>query len=788
MALIKHLPARRTGGSVAAALLLGLSLVPACRAEPPPTRAQDTVAAATAGTTSHAAAAHLQHLAETGRFDEVLTRLKSDYVAFQTPPVTDLIHALEAFDESESKRNQAREDEFAKALEKVRTELAADNSEEALIAAIDAHSLASNPQDVLTDEAVKSAVGQAEARARSAEDKGDWVEALSMYRALDLLYDDYATYRNDVKRVAKHVQVLQLYVPNKLRELYEAQAARRAERKKADEAKDAAEGGEQAAAAEGDAAKPEGKEAEPPIIETDAWQTRLKDVDTSMLRQTLAQAARQHVETAGYAPLVRGALDSLLVMLDTPDLAAEFPSFNNADALEKYRTRLQELRKTVEGENVNLNFIETAQLITEVLELNQQTLKLPEAVVVYELTEGATSTLDDFSAVIWPAEREQFSRSTQGKFYGVGIQISRRDGRLIVVTPLPETPAQKAGIKAGDIIATVNGHDTASWSLDRAVREITGPEGTGVKLGIERLQDGEKSITDVELKRAEIAIESIRGWEHANADGPGSTGGWNYWIDPEARIGYVRMSQFIPQTAEDLDRAVAALQQDGPVNGLILDLRFNPGGLLSSAVDVVDRFIEDGPIVYTVDATGQKTQQTRASKAETYPEFPLVVLVNQGSASASEIVSGALQDYGRALIVGTRSFGKGSVQDLFQLRDGQAFLKLTTQYYMLPLGRIIHRKPDAKEWGVVPDLVVEMTNQQVADSLEYRQEVDVLRDPEAKPAEGKELPTAEGILAKALDPQLSAALLVLRTRQVAGQLAGAQGQAQAAKPEPVVVP
>jgi carboxyl-terminal processing protease len=707
-------------GGVLAAVILSLASVPACQAEPPRPRVQ------VAAVKSDAATAHLEHLAESGRFDEVLTRLRNDYADLATPAVQTLIDHLERFDQREDERRAERLEAFDAAMARVEKQLAEDRLEDALISAIEAHSLADDPSGVLTTEPVKNTVAAARARAQAAEEAGDWVEALSLYRAMDLLYDDYATFRSEVKRVAKHVQVLQLYVPTKLQELYRAQAARRAAREADRENNEDAEVAQR---------------PDPPSIEIEDWRVRLNDVDASMLRQTLAQAARQHVESAGYAALMRGSLDSLLVMLNTDDVATAFPAFNDGEQRDRFRNELRGMRANLD-EPRTLNFIETAQLITEILDLNQKTLKLPEQVIVYELTEGATTTLDDFTSVIWPSDKEQFSRSTQGRFFGVGIQIKRENNQLMVVTPLPGTPALQAGIKAGDIIATVDDKDTSVWSLDKAVREITGPEGTEVRLGIRRA--GEADLIEFALRRAEIEIESIRGWKHTD------DGDWDFWIDRDARIGYVRLSQFIPQTADNLDEAIARMQKDGPLNGLILDLRFNPGGLLSSAVDVVDRFIKEGPIVYTVDGSGTKQNQSRA------------------------------------IVVGTRTFGKGSVQDLFPLSHGKAYLKLTTQYYQLPLGRIIHRKPDAREWGVVPDLVVDMTNQQVAAALEYRQEVDVLRDKDFVPENGDPRPTAEGILETGIDPQLSAALLVLKTRQVARDLAVAQ--AQSAKNNPATVP
>ena len=266
------------------------------------------------------------------------------------------------------------------------------------------------------------------------------------------------------------------------------------------------------------------------------------------------------------------------------------------------------------------------------------------------------------------------------------------------------------------------------------------------------------------LARAEIVIKSIRGWQRK------AKGGWDYYIDRDSRIGYVRLSQFIPQTATDLDNAINEMERDLGLEGLILDLRFNPGGLLSSAVEVADRFIRSGGIVATVGTDGRQTTKYGARPDHTHRPIPTVVLINEGSASASEIVAGALQDYGRPRIVGSRSFGKGSVQDLFHLDRGEAYLKLTTQYYQLPEGRIIHREPDSLQWGIEPDVTVRMTTQQIADAIEYRQKVDVLREDDQSP-QLQDGQSVDQLITESLDPQLEAALLIVKTRLVVQKLA-----------------
>ncbi len=636
----------------------------------------------------------LDMLAERGRFDELLTTLTSAEHNSHDESVQSLINDLKRYQKNDAQRNQQRREAFDVAMAELEEYAQEGESEKALIAAVKSHGLADDPEALLHDPRIVSLITDTREKAERAKADDNWLEALALYRALDLLFEASNAYQDEVDQAARHIRVLQLYAPNKLEALYDERAKRRGDKVNDD-----------------DTVK----------LETENWQTRLKDIRESMLRQTIRYAARKHVSRKGLTPMIQGAVDSLIVLLDTKGLEESFDSFNNEADVARFRDYLARRSASLQEPGKKINVIEAGTIIDRIIETNEQTLKLPPEVLFHEMAEGLTSTLDDFSSVIWPQERETFSRSTQGNFSGIGVQISRRDGRLLVVSPLENTPAMRAGLKAGDIIAEVEGTNTDTWSLNRAVQEITGPRGTQVKLSIER--PGEPDLIAYAITRDKIEIESIRGWTHK------PEGGWDYWIDPDNRIGYIRLSQFIPQTADDLDAAIEQMQEDGQINGLILDLRFNPGGLLSSAIDVSDRFIIEGPIVSTVDGNGNHSAPTKAHRLRTYPNFPMTVLINQGSASASEIVSGALQDYQRATIIGSRSFGKGSVQDLFPLTgNGAAYLKLTTQYYMLPLKRIIHRQPDATEWGIEPDLEVTMTAKQIADALQLRQEADIIRD------------------------------------------------------------
>jgi len=713
--------------------------------------------------------ASLETLATEGKFDDLLEAIKAQPAGHDQQDAAALVVSLERYQSNEQIRRQRRTAAYEEAFETVSEEIEAGDLEEALVAAIEAHSIADEPLMVLRDPAVSDLVKKTQIAANQAELDEDWVEAAVLFGRLNLLFEEDARYRDDVKRVNSHLRLLALYSPDVLRELQQARAKRVGREDELNRAR--------------------------PDDET--WQTRLNGIDADMLRESLRTAADRHIDHDGFNQLIIGSIEPLLTLLDTPALAQTFTGLADEAQRDAFRSDLIRMKAELLNPELELTEFRATSRLDEILASNQRTVKLPEAVIAYEMTEGALGTLDDFSSMYWPEDIDFLSRSTQGAFTGIGVQIARRNEQLTVVSPLNGTPAQKAGLKADDIIATVNGKDTSSWSLNKAVREITGPRGTTVDLGIQRV--GEAELLPYTIKRDRIEIESVKGWAHTK------NGGWNYWIDQPSGIGYVRLTQFIPQSVDKIDEAVTQLQRTGQLNSLILDLRHNPGGLLTSAIQIVNRFLDDGPILFTVDGDRTVRSAWNARKRGTYPDFEVVILINRGSASASEIVSGALQDRGRAFVIGDRSYGKGSVQDVYWFPAppprAKYGLKVTTQYYQLPNGRIIHRKPDSKIWGIDPDLAVDVTNQTVAWNLELRQEIDVLRDGNAdsievemtKPwvalggfapvdadADNAEdtvavpLPQPSDLLELGLDPQLEAALLVLKTRQIVEDTAVAE--------------
>lgn len=319
--------------------------------------------------------------------------------------------------------------------------------------------------------------------------------------------------------------------------------------------------------------------------------------------------------------------------------------------------------------------------------------KLLEAAV-----RGMLEELDPYSNYIPPEELARFNQNVKQEFGGIGIQVQphAQSNRILVISPLPDTPAWRSGIRAGDLILEVQGEDTENMSLTRAVELMKGPAGEPVKLKIRHM--GETADQEVTVERAIIQVKSVLG-DHYRKDGS-----WEHFIDRDKGIAYIRLTQFGEQSADELAKALHGLTEDG-LKGLILDLRMNPGGLLSQAVQVSDLFVESGTIV-SVEGKNTEKKVFSATKPGTYGNFPMVVLINRFSASASEIVSACLQDHNRATVIGERSWGKASVQNIIELESGKSALKLTTAGYKRPSGKNIHREVNDKptdEWGVKPN-------------------------------------------------------------------------------------
>lgn len=292
---------------------------------------------------------------------------------------------------------------------------------------------------------------------------------------------------------------------------------------------------------------------------------------------------------------------------------------------------------------------------------------------------GMLSGLDPHSTYLDPEEYKELKIGTTGQFGGLGIQVGMENGYVKVISPIDDTPAYKAGLKAGDLIIDLGGKPVKDMSLNDAVKVMRGKPGTKIKLSV--MREGTEAPIKFELERAIIKVKSVK----------------SYLMEPG--FGYVRISTFQSKTAKHLKSAIKNLMKEAPLNGLIVDLRNNPGGVLNAAADVADLFIEKGKLVYTQGRVSNSYFEFNAKSGDVLNNAPIVVLINAGSASASEIVAGALQDHKRAVIMGEKSFGKGSVQTIQELRNGSA-VKFTTARYFTPGGRSIQAE------GIEPDIKI----------------------------------------------------------------------------------
>jgi len=422
----------------------------------------------------------------------------------------------------------------------------------------------------------------------------------------------------------------------------------------------------------------------------------------------------------------------------------------------------------------------------ELLEMFADTLDQVERNYVKDVTRrqlmdaairGMLRELDPYSNYIPSKQLDGFKVEVENEFGGVGIQVSLDNGQLRVISPLVGTPAYRAGVLSGDWITEIDGQTTKDITLDEAVQRMKGPLGTKVKIKV--LHAGATEAVELELERDSIRVETVLG------DSRNSDDSWHWMLDSEHGIGYIRLSGFGRHTAEDLRKAMQQLKDQG-FRGLILDLRFNPGGLLSSAIEVSDLYVSQGRIVST-EGRNVVPRTWDAQESGTYDGFPLAVLVNRFSASASEIVAACLQDHNRAVIIGERTWGKGSVQNVIELEGGASALKLTTAGYHRPNGKNIHRAPDAKDsddWGVLPNpgFEVKLNSREMTQLMEQRREKDIVRksDGEAKPGEasGSEAKAADEAF---VDTQLQKALEYIRGQLAAKEPAAAPA-AEEAKP------
>ena len=403
--------------------------------------------------------------------------------------------------------------------------------------------------------------------------------------------------------------------------------------------------------------------------------------------------------------------------------------------------------------------------------IDQEYVKKPDKEKLYRAAmKGMIDSLDPYSGYIPIESLKPFQAVFEQEFGGLGVSLDGRPRRerLTIVATLFDSPAYKAGVKPGDVILEIDGVESAKSEVETVSKKLRGREGTSVSLTLERVNVAEP--LKVNITRARIEVESVLG------DRRRLNGTWEFAMEEDPRIAYMRLELFGEKTTVELKTALASVRKE--CKGLIIDLRDNTGGLLMAAKDICDMFLDDGEIVSTRGRNDRIDQRYYAKPgAEIENSVPIVILINEHSASASEVVAGCMQDRCRATIVGDRSFGKGSVQNVIPLDGGLAAMRLTTAYYYPPSGRLIHREPNAKPedvWGVSPDdgLVVKLDEAAFLKSIErFRKRADPnengLGKPREKPESNEEAsdfatehtdPTLKD------DPQLEKAVEILKAK------------------------
>ncbi len=546
----------------------------------------------------------------------------------------------------------------------------------ALVQARLARQLAADKEKLAGEQWFLSFVADVEARGRDAVRNAKWYVALSAYAALVDLIPDKEFYQQSLKAIRRHVRVLGMY----------------------------------------------GKapSTQPADNEAVSWKEYVKNVDADMVEKAIQRLNSSYVTAVDFRKLTRGGLTSIEILAETPQATASFPGLKDEQAKARF---LHAIDKTLQNikKRPRVDHLDLQLALNDVLQASERTVQIPTEVLAVEFTDGFLNELDRFSSMIWPKSVPDFRKQTMGNFTGVGIQISKEPGEsLKVVTPLADSPAYRAGIKTGDIILEVDGKTTKDMNLEKLVDRIMGKLGTKVVLRIKR--QGLLSPIDIPIIRDKINIVTVKGWHRQ----PG-TGQWNFTLDADGSIGYLRITQFTNKTDDGVSEAMTKLRQAG-VRSLVVDLRFNPGGLLREATVLSNQFLRAGCRIVSTKGRQTRTVERNANKNGKYLDGDLVVLINEYSASAAEIVSGAVKDWKRGIIVGQRSYGKGSVQNVIPIPGHEAFLKLTTAYYYLPSGRLLHKKNGAKDWGVSPDVPIFTTYKQSKRWVDIRRKTDLLQD------------------------------------------------------------
>ncbi|MEL7073255.1 MAG: S41 family peptidase [Planctomycetota bacterium] len=557
-----------------------------------------------------------------------------------------------------------------------------------------------DPSEILSDERAIALIDEVENLAAGHEAEGDLLNARQALYLLNTIYDGVQTgdaedgtsatrrrdgYEQRLRILGRKVQILSLYAPAQFHEMRK------------------------------DWAFSLGEGEDFPDFNPNTvldWQEVTRGITEVPLLLGMRRAVSSHMDRPSWRPMLMEALRTAREFSALPRLATveAFSGLGDAEKVAVWEEVIDSLMASIELDE-RVDFRRAREIIGQLLDTNTRSVQIPTSALVKEVGDAVLTSLDDYTGFIWPDEVRRFQQNTEGNFVGIGVQIRKaEDGGILVVAPLEESPAWKLGIQNKDVIVSVDGALVADWSLNDAVDRITGAEGTTVRLEVQRPEVEELLVFDVPRQR--IEIPSVKGFQILERDEDGKPT-WDWRLDSESKIGYFRLNQFARNSHLDLIKAWNTLctQFDSEPNGVVLDLRGNPGGLLESAAAITNLFLREGTVV-TQESPGGRIERRVWARPDgnVFGEVPVVVLVDEGSASASEIVSGALQAHRRAVVVGERTFGKGSVQTV-QPAGRETFAKITEQYYRLPSvgdqpGRMVHKKLNAKVWGVDPQVEV----------------------------------------------------------------------------------
>ncbi len=724
--------------------------------------------------------------ASNGNLDETLALL-ADVPEDADPGATaDLRASVELLLTNIQKRDAARAEqiederaEFLNALAKARQTRDDADVSEALAIALLLETLVEDKNAFHNQPEVIELIDLAADTARQAEQNEDWLAASELYGRLNLLTEAGQEFKADLQRQILRRDQLILYIPEKywnmrderLREL-EHRALERWTTEQAER---------QAEQLDGDHEPVEDEDlpAEPPVVKGlpdyvqrgEPYTVKLADITLDLALAAVNNASYRHISATSIRDMALGGLDVLEMLLDTSAMTVAFPGLDDEAKLAEFNSYIDEERQRLTDLNEDISIFDLRKTLNRLLYINSETVKLPDQVVIHEFGAGAMNTLDEFTAIIWPHELRQFYKRLGSSFIGVGVQIINDPitGDLKVFTPLSGMPAQRAGVRAEDIITHVDGEPMIGISTEDAVDIITGPKGTDVTLTIKRESDGEEIIKDITITRAEIDIPTVTGWKRLRPEN--DIDAWDWFVDRNQGVGYIRLEKFAEESTREIDAALDHMRDQG-LRALILDLRFNSGGQFDRAIEITNRIVPTGTLVSTVNSRTERPETHRATPNEALlRDIPVAVLINSNSASASEIVAGAVKAHARrdnadAIVIGERSYGKGTVQNVHGIARQTAAMKVTTQYYQLPDGSVIHRRKGSSDWGVTPNLEVSLLPQQVSDALRIRSRADVIQIDEAgnEIADAEERRDPSELITDGIDLQLQTALVLLKAR------------------------